>query len=84
MIDMVTVSREEFLAYVGPLDIVLRSEPDCIEWETRGRHLVGRSFPGWRNHKAAKTYMLTRASARDVLSEFRPSTAPAVRAKASH
>ncbi len=56
---MVIVSRAAFLAYVLPQDLVLRAERDFIEWETRGRRLVGRSFPDG-------TFALTREDADDA------------------
>lgn len=80
---MVVVSWEEFFAYVGPRDIVLLAEPEYTVWETRTRHVVGRSYPGWRSAWNAKRYyMLERSAAREVLGAFGSSTAPAVRSEA--
>lgn len=44
------VSREEFLAYVGPRDIIPVSRKDHTLWQTRGQLTVGRTTPGYANH----------------------------------
>ncbi|MER9195280.1 hypothetical protein NKI13_18555 [Mesorhizobium australicum] len=56
------VTKEEFFAHVGPLDVVtsLRS-PDHTDWELRDRRLVGRSFPGWKNPSEPKRWLLVEA-----------------------
>jgi len=44
------VSREEFLAYVGPRDIIPVSRKDHTLWQTRSQRVVGRTTPGYANH----------------------------------
>jgi hypothetical protein len=55
----ITVTREQFFAYVNPRDIVLRTEPAAVYWETRGRTIVGYSTPGYKC-ESAKTWHLHR------------------------
>lgn len=44
------VSREEFLAYVGPRDVIPLPRADHTLWQTRDRQTVGRTTPGYANH----------------------------------
>jgi hypothetical protein len=65
------VTESEFFASIGPdLRNVMpnHSNDFYTNWETVGRVLVGRSFPGWRNPGCGKFYMLTQ-SARPVAGE---------------
>lgn len=41
------VSKEQFHASVGQMDVCLRCERDATYWETRGRHLMGKTTPGY-------------------------------------
>jgi hypothetical protein len=44
------VTKAEFFATVGPLNVHPRPERDAIYWEDqRTRRLVGRSLPGYLN-----------------------------------
>lgn len=76
---MIPVSWEEFYACIGPRDIVLRCERTFVDWETRGRILIGRSFPGWFNTERPKVYFLERSAAREIIGALGRPTAPAVR-----
>lgn len=49
MSEMIEVTRDQFLATVGRLDVVLRSEPFHTDWELRNRTRVGRTTPGYRD-----------------------------------
>jgi hypothetical protein len=51
------VTQEQFYDYVGPRDIVLRTERDEVIWETRSRSIVGRSTPGYMS-RGPKAYFL--------------------------
>lgn len=55
----VTVTRDQFFAYVNPRDIVLRTEPSVTYWETRNRTVLGYSTPGYKGG-CAKTWHLHR------------------------
>jgi hypothetical protein len=46
--ELIEVSRDEFFAVVGPLDVTPRALPDRTEWETGNRRFVGRSYPGYK------------------------------------
>ena len=46
--DMTEVTKEEFFAIMGPRDVHPRALPDCSEWETRERRIIGRSYPGYK------------------------------------
>jgi hypothetical protein len=59
---VITVSRDEFFAYVCPRDIVTYSHPEYTAWETRSRVVVGRSLPGWKSPGDPKVYMLTESA----------------------
>jgi len=66
---VIPVSREEFLAYVGPRDIVLVSRADHTIWQTRDRQVVGRTTPGYANQwgpngPAHATYELIASAAK--------------------
>lgn len=68
----VIVTKEEFFAAIGPRDIVLRTEPEYTEWETRSRVVVGRTTPGYRNGwglegQTPSVYMLVPSAARAAL-----------------
>lgn len=56
---LVTVSQQQFFAYVGPRDIVLSTRPNETIWETRNRTMVGRSTPGYLGG-TSKTWELTK------------------------
>ena len=45
----IVVSRDEFFASVGQMDVIPCSEPEYTRWETRTRVVVGKSTPGYRN-----------------------------------
>jgi len=59
-----TVTREEFLAVIGPLNVHPRAEPDRSVWEdVVTRKVVGLTTPGYKNGwtpqgKAPKVYKL--------------------------
>jgi hypothetical protein len=60
---MITVTKDEFFRYVGPRDIVASHENSSYsEWQTRDRHIIGRTYPGWKNPGDEKVYMLTEES----------------------
>jgi hypothetical protein len=42
------VTREEFFAKVGPMDVNPRASATETVWETPRREVVGRSTPGYR------------------------------------
>ena len=44
------VTREEFLAYIGPRDIIPVPRAEHTLWQTRGQLTVGRTTPGYANH----------------------------------
>lgn len=47
---MVEVSKEEFFAMLGPLNVHPRcASPDYTDWELQDgtRKMIGRSTPGW-------------------------------------
>lgn len=57
---MIEVTKEEFFAVVGPLDIRLRSERNETIWETSARVVVGKSVPGYvATYPLRKTWYLT-------------------------
>jgi len=41
------VSKEEFHATVGQMDVIPRCERDASYWETRDRLLMGKTTPGY-------------------------------------
>lgn len=41
------VTKEQFYATVGQMDVHPRTERDHAAWETRDRRLVGRTEPGY-------------------------------------
>lgn len=41
------VSMEEFHAAIGHMDVIPRPEKSEVLWETRHRHLVGKTTPGY-------------------------------------
>ncbi len=43
------VTRDEFLAKVGPMNVHPRAECDASYWETPSRVLVGKTLPGYRD-----------------------------------
>lgn len=45
--DMKEVSKEEFHTTIGQMDVVLRTEKHEVFWETRQRHVVGKTTPGY-------------------------------------
>jgi hypothetical protein len=60
---VISVSKEEFFAYVGARDIVSSvAHEDYTTWETRQRVEVGRSWPGWKNPGGEHRYMLTESA----------------------
>lgn len=59
--DMREVTKEEFFAalYADKRDVMPTVEhPERTEWRDRNRNLFGRSFPGWRNPRDAKSWWL--------------------------
>lgn len=44
---MIEVTKDEFFASVGKLDVIPRPERNETIWETRNRVVVGRSTPGY-------------------------------------
>lgn len=59
----VTVTRDEFFAKIGPLDVHPRPFPECSLWETPSREVLGRTVPGYANTwspagKTPSTYQL--------------------------
>ena len=44
---MVEVSKDEFFATVGQLNVHPRAERDASYWETPGRQLMGFTTPGY-------------------------------------
>lgn len=59
----VTVTKDQFFAYVGPRDIVCRCEREYTVWETRDRVAVGRSEPGYASpYGTAKVWQLSPAA----------------------
>ena len=51
------VSKDEFFATVGQLDVVLRCEPNATYWETRHRALKGKSTPGYMGDAEKRWYV---------------------------
>jgi hypothetical protein len=45
--NMREVTKEQFFAVMGPLDVNPRPGRDFSEWETRDRRVIGRSWPGY-------------------------------------
>lgn len=41
------VSRDQFFATVGPMNVHPRAEKDASYWETPSRQLIGRTEPGY-------------------------------------
>lgn len=62
---MIPVTKEQFFAYVGPRDIILRTERQATIWETRNRLEVGRSTPGYMC-EGPTTYALAPSAAATV------------------
>ena len=57
----VTVNKEQFFSVIGPLDVSpCNGHREYTVWETRSRHQIGWSAPGWANPGAPKVYALTR------------------------
>lgn len=54
----VTVTKEQFYAAMGPLNVHPRPEPEITYWEMPNREVVGISKPGWNNPGAEKSYQL--------------------------
>lgn len=50
------VTKEEFYAKVGPMDVTCRPERDETLWETRNRTVIGRSTPGYMCRDADGIY----------------------------
>lgn len=44
---MIEVTRDEFYACMGPLDVHPHPWPNRTEWKLRDRRLVAVSFPGY-------------------------------------
>ncbi len=57
--NFVEVTKDEFYAFVGPLNVHPRNERDRTYWETPNRHVVGLSS-GYLANPAP--YMLRRAA----------------------
>lgn len=58
---MKQVTKHEFFAAIGGLNVHPHSLPDRSDWETQdgSRRLVGRTYPGWRHrHGEAESYYL--------------------------
>lgn len=61
---MVRVTKKEFYAHMGPLDVhpsVMHS-PDFTVWELRNRTVVGRSYPGWKNPGGPQFHWLVKGT----------------------
>lgn len=56
---MIEVTKEEFFAKVGPLDVIPRANRNETIWETRQRVVVGRSTPGYLC-EGPKAWLLTK------------------------
>jgi hypothetical protein len=41
------VTKDEFFAKIGPMNVHLRSEREETIWETPQREIIGRSTPGY-------------------------------------
>jgi hypothetical protein len=44
------VTKDEFFAAIGPLDVNPRSDRNVTIWETPRREVIGRSEPGYMNY----------------------------------
>ncbi len=53
---MIEVTKEQFFATVGQLDVHPRAERDHSSWETRSREFVGRTTPGYMCRDEAGRY----------------------------
>lgn len=46
---MIEVTKEQFYARMGPLDVILNmNDPNVTVWERRDRTKVGETKPGWK------------------------------------
>jgi ribosomal protein S6E (S10) len=65
MMAFVEVTREEFHATVGQMDVHPRAERDASYWETRHRVLMGKTTPGYMGKKPGepKRYYVWKESA---------------------
>ena len=52
------VTKEEFFAKVGPMNVHPRPLDGHSSWETPDRVVVGLSYPGWRNPGDPTRYFL--------------------------
>jgi hypothetical protein len=48
IMSFISVTKEEFFATVGRLNVHPRSERDASYWETPNREVLGKSTPGWK------------------------------------
>jgi len=55
------VSKEEFYATIGPMDVIPRPFKEVTLWETRDRQVIGKSTPGYI-FGGSKTYFLKERS----------------------
>lgn len=51
------VSRDQFFATVGPMNVHPRSEKEATYWETPSRQLIGRTEPGYLPHGAERYFL---------------------------
>lgn len=51
------VSRDQFFATVGPMNVHPRAEKDASYWETPSRQLVGRTEPGYLCQGATRYFL---------------------------
>ncbi|MAM39013.1 MAG: hypothetical protein CL949_11070 [Erythrobacter sp.] len=57
-----SVSKDEFFAVMGPLDVHPNNERDITHWRLRDRTLVGQSEPGWMpDGKPNRYFIIERA-----------------------
>jgi hypothetical protein len=56
---LVEVTKEEFYASVGQMNVHPRSERDASYWETPGRVLMGKTTPGYMC-EGPKAYFVVR------------------------
>ena len=58
---MRSVTKEEFFKALSadPRDIMPHiNSPEYSDWETKGRVLFGRTYPGWKNPGDPEQYLL--------------------------
>ncbi len=66
---LIEVSRDSFFEFLkrDPRDIMPSlTDPSYSNWETKGREVVGRTYPGWRNPGDEKKYLLIESAIKTV------------------